>query len=205
MGSFPEEVYAAQSVVITGPPMTGEDVLFHRVLAARGNDRIVIATGQTADAFRADHDDVVGDCGKVRVVDCLTSGQGETPPEDDVTRYVDGPGNLTALGVKTTEFLSQVTDDAAVVGVNSLSQLLMHAGFDQTYQFVHILAQQTTAEDTPLIATLNTRTHEDQTVDAIHERFECFIETRTTEERNEYRVRTSMTEPSAWMAVQDAG
>ena len=203
MGPFPDEVHSAQTIIIMGPPMTGEARLFHSILATRGAQRLVISAGQTAETFRTAHHDIAGDTGTVRIVDCLSAGQEDTPPDDEHTRYVDGPGNLTAIGVKITEFLEAVKEgpDQVVVGVNSLSELLMHSGLDQSYQFIHILAQQTAAADIPLIATMNAQGHDEQTVNAMQSRFECFVETRTTESTNEYRVRTKTNEPTAWKTL----
>lgn len=130
----------------------------------------------------------------MRVVDCITRGRGEDPDEDDRTRYVDSPGNLTAIGVKVTELFEELEEDEpAVIGLYSISQLLMHAEVEQTYQFIHILAQQAAAAGHPFVAVLNEAAHDDQTVNAIFERFDCIVETRETDAGNQFRARDSLT------------
>ncbi len=203
MAPFPDAVLTADTVIISGPPMTGEYPLFHKLLAQRGDHRIVISTGTPADELREDHNSFVGETVTLRVVDCISAGRGETQTNDAHTKYVDAPGNLTSIGVKITEFLESLPegDEHAVVGLHSISQLLMHAGQEQTYQFIHILAQQTATAGVPLIATINAQAHDEQTTTAITTRFDCILETRTANGRNEFRARTAKTEPSAWLAL----
>lgn len=203
MLTFPDEVFAADAVIVSGPPMTGEYRLFHELLARLGDERIVISSGTDAATIRNDHDEIIGDETAISVIDCITAGRAETPRDDDRTKYVDSPGNLTSIGVKVTQFLEALegTEASAVVGVHSISELLMHAELEQTYQFIHILAQQTARAGWPLLASMNAQSHDDQTRNAISTRFDCILETRTADGRNEFRVRTAKDEPSAWTPI----
>lgn len=198
MASFPDVALTAEAVIISGPPKTGEYRLFHELLAQRGSTPIVISTTHPADDIREHHAELVGGELSVWVVDCISSGREDSPEPDEFTRYVDSPGNLTAIGVKVTEFIEALpADHDAVVGLHSLSPLLMHAGLDQTYQFTHILAQQTAAAQIPFIAVVNDRAHDDQTINALYERFDCIVETRHGTTSHEYRLRTSL-ESTGW-------
>lgn len=203
MVAFPDIVKTTQTVLISGPPQTGKYRLFHALLDERGDHPVVIATAKTADDVRADHQRTVGSDGEFFVVDCLSAGRGDHPRDTELTKYVDSPGNLTRIGVKVTEILESLppADTAPVVGVHSVSQLLLHAGLEQTYQFVHILAQQTAAEEIPLVAVLNDRAHDEQTVNAIFERFEGRIETRTTNGEHEFRTRAPLADPTEWKRI----
>lgn len=203
MSSLPDTVMTSPTVIVSGPPMTGKYRLFHRLLAHRGNRPVVITTKKTAEEFRADHQTILGSEQQLLIVDCITAGQNGDPTDTSETAYVDSPGNLTQIGVKVTNFLERSPEDTTgtVVGLHSLSQILLHAGLDQTYQFIHILAQQTAAGGWPLLAVLNKGAHDDQTKNAIFERFDCLIETRATNGIPEYRVRTAMTDPGDWERI----
>lgn len=200
MVSFPDQVRSAEATVISGPPKTGGYRLFHHLLVMHGDRPVVIATGKPAEEIRNHHAELAAESRPVRVVDCVSSGRGEMH-DDEMTRYVDSPGNLTAIGVKVTELLDELADQpATAVGLYSISQLLMHAGLEQTYQFTHILAQQAAAANIPFVAVINDRAHDDQTVNAIYERFDSIIETREVGGRNQFRTRSSL-EGTDWQDI----
>ncbi len=58
-----------------------------------------------------------------------------------VTRTVSEPGNLTSLGVRLTEQLSdwQGTGNQVLLDFDSLTALLHYASRDKTFQFLHVL------------------------------------------------------------------
>lgn len=203
MSPLPDTVMTSPTVLVSGPPMTGKYRLFHRLLADRGDRPVVITTKKTAEEFRADHKEIVGSEQRLLIVDCITAGQNGKSADTTDTGYVDSIGNLTQIGVKITNFLERTSEDTTgtVVGLHSLSQILLHAGLEQTYQFIHILAQQTAAGGWPLLAVLNEGAHDDQTKNAIFERFDCLVETRATDRTPEYRVRTAMADPGTWERI----
>lgn len=205
MVTFPAAALTADAVIVSGPPKTGEYRRVHELLAARGDHRIAISTGTAAEEFRKDHTSSVGDGVDVRVVDCITAGRGNPPADDGRSYYVDSPGNLTQIGVKVTALLEAVEAASAVVGLQSLSPILRHAGVEPTDQFAHLLAKQTGTEGWPLVATRNAEGHDERTRNAIAERFGCILGPRTADGHNEFRARGTRVEPSPWQPIVDDG
>ena len=78
MTVLPDAVRDADSVLVTGPPMSGKYDLFNRLLAEWSTGPVVISTGRTAEKVREDYESITGaDGDDVVVIDCVTHEQGD--------------------------------------------------------------------------------------------------------------------------------
>ncbi|WP_049983493.1 hypothetical protein [Halorubrum sp. BV1] len=199
MSVLPDAVRNADSVLLSGPPMSGKYDLFTRLLADWVDEPVVISTGRTAEKVRADYESITGrDGDDVIVIDCVTHEQGDKRPDTPSTKYVASAGNLTDIGIKFTDIVESSAGKQRAVGVYSLSQLLMYWDPERIYQFTRVLTSQTSGEGWPFVGVLNSTAHDEQVVHTLHEPFEVVLETRVDGDDREFRVRGRVEQPSQW-------
>ncbi|MFW5917411.1 MAG: DUF7504 family protein [Halorubrum sp.] len=201
MTVLPDAVLTADSVLISGPPMSGKYDLFNRLLAAWTNGPVVISTGRTAEKFRSDYASITGQNGDdVIVIDCVTHEQGDKRDDTPTTKYVGSAGNLTDIGIKFTDIVDSSAGRDRAVGVYSLSQLLMYWDPDRIYRFTRVMTSQTSGEGWPFVGVVGSTAHDEQVVHTLHEPFEVVVETRVEDDEREFRVRGRVGQPSEWIA-----
>lgn len=190
-----EELAADDSLLITGPPMTGKYDLFRRILADTTDAVIVISTKKGANTVVEDirgssngHPD-----GRIGVIDCV--GQEGSPDQPDaVTKFVGSTGNLTGIGVKFTEvfddFLEQYEDDRIGVGLHTASQLVMNADIERVYEFMQVLTGQVRSAGCKGVTVIDARVDNDDDLSILQHHFDAVLETRQGESGPpEFRVR----------------
>ena len=198
MTVLPDAVVTADSVLISGPPMSGKYDLFNRLLAEWAAGPVVISTGRTAEKVRGDYETITGlDGDDVIVVDCVTHEQGDKVDDTPTTKYVASAGNLTDIGIKFTDIVESSTGRKRAVGIYSLSQLLMYWDPERIYQFTRVMTSQTSGEGWPFVGVVGSTAHDEQVVHTLHEPFEVVVETRVEDDR-EFRVRGRVGQPSEW-------
>ena len=201
MDTVPDAVAAADSVLISGPPMSGKYDLCIRLLARWADAPILVSTGRTAETVRGDYERLTGrPATDLVVVDCQSSQQGTDGDDTETTKYVKNPGDLTAIGVKFTDVVESSHGVDRAVGVYSLSELLQYWDPDRVYQFTRVIASQTSGHGWPFVGVVGSTAHDEQVVHTLYEPFETVVETRVDGER-EFRVRDRLGEPSPWMSL----
>lgn len=179
--SLPPTVREADSVLVSGPPLSGLYPVFHRVLAARCDRPIVVSTGRTARRVRSDRERIVGTDDAV-IIECASG-----PTHDDAADRVAAAGNLTEIGIQLTEVAEEAEGTSAAVGLHSLSELLMYGETETVYRFLTVSISLARAEGWPVVATMVPAV-DPAAAQALAEPFDCRIETRTGDE-SEFRVR----------------
>ncbi|WP_092564886.1 hypothetical protein, partial [Halorubrum sp. SD626R] len=183
MTVLPGAVRDADSVLVSGPPMSGKYDLFNRLLAEWADEPVVISTGRTAEKVRDDYETITGrDGGDVTVVDCVTHEQGDKREDTPTTKYVASAGNLTDIGIKFTDIVESSAGRDRAVGVYSLSQLLMYWDPERIYRFTRVMTSQTSGEGWPFVGVVGSTAHDEQVVHTLHEPFEVVVETRVDDD-----------------------
>jgi len=202
LGDLPRDA----TLVVAGPPMTGKYALMLSILAHYAEDAIVISTKNDASRVVADLEDVAGDSrpGRIGVVDCLAPAGGLEAPETELLKHAGSPENLTRIGVKFTELFEVMYDpdsEANVgVGVHSISQLLMHSGLKNVYQFLQVLTGQVRSADWLCVGVVDTNTDEEE-LHTFYQHCDGIVETRANGGcERELRVRGLSPRVSDWTA-----
>jgi len=199
MSVLPDAVLDADSVLISGPPMSGKYDLFNRLLSEQSSAPIVVSTGRTGDKVRSDYERITGvGADDVVVIDCVTHQQGDKPADTATTKYVGSPGDLTEIGIKFTDVVESSAGLSRAVGVYSLSELLMYWDPERIYRFTRVMTSQTSGQDWPFVGVVGSTTHDEQVIHTLHEPFELVVETRMADDERQFRVRGRMGQPSDW-------
>ena len=192
---------AGRSLLIAGPPMTGKYELLFRILGGAASRGIVITTGDPAADVRASFVDAAGcDPSDVSVIDCVSKQRGEGVEDDETTRYVSSPKNVTEIGMKFTDLFERYRDDEELVavGLHSLSELLVYLSPEEVYKFVRLITKQSESADWLTVATVNATMHDEQTLHTMYDPFDTVVDTRENDGARELRVRSGREPATAW-------
>ncbi len=199
MTVLPDAVRRADSVLVSGPPMSGKYELLVRILAAWSDAPVVVSTGRAVEKVRDDYDRITGrPDDDLVVIDCVTHEQGEKRSDTATTKYVASAGNLTDIGIKFTDVVESSAGIERAVGIHSLSQLLMYWDPERIYQFTRVMASQCSGESWPLVGVIGSKTHDEQVVHTLHEPFELVVETRVEDDERQFRARERVGGPTEW-------
>ena len=201
MSVLPDAVRDADSVLISGPPMSGKYELFARLLAEWSDAPVIVSTGNTAEKVRSDYERITDrSADDVVVIDCVTHEQGDKRADTPTTKYVASAGNLTDIGIKFTDVVESSSGLERAVGIYSLSQLLMYWDPERIYQFTRVMVSQASGEGWPLVGAVGSTAHDEQVVHTLHEPFELVLQTRVEGESRQFRVRGRVGGPTEWTA-----
>lgn len=201
-------VPSGSNVLIAGPSMTGKSELALNVLAPRGKHKAVLVTSDQPAARILDRiEGLEGavDTESVCVVDCSGSASRGSFGETAGVKHVSSPSDLTGVGMgiaKCTNEIGTAARDGLGLGVLSLSTLLQYSSERRVFNFVHVMTGRVAAADYLGIWTVDTTSHDEQTVNTIRGQFDYVAEVRDTESgERELRMLGGENDWRTWEAI----
>lgn len=196
------------SVLVAGPAMTGKRELFYRLLADRrgpGGATTVVTTRKSAETvaneYRRHHPDLPDD--RLAIVDCVSDERGVQIDDTTTRRYMIDAGDLTGIGIHTSEFLRRYRETGGVdsirLGLHTLSTMLMYADVRRVFRFVHVLTRRIAHADAVGVFVVDETPGSDQFNMIVHP-FDGVVEVRHDEKR-QVRVRGIDPGPREWTDV----
>lgn len=183
-----DEIPAGSNLLVAGPSMMGKEDLALNTLAGRGQDRpiVIVTSDKNAEQLLSDLETLDGtvDLENVYVIDCSGStGQGSLEETANV-KYVNSPSDLTGIGIgiaKSTSAVGDAARDGLGFGMLSLSTLLQYASVERVFNFAHVMTGRIAAAGYLGVWTLNTSSHDEQTINTIRGQFDYVAELREAE------------------------
>ena len=115
-----------------------------------------------------------------RSVAADTGGDGglSLPGPDAPIETVSSPNDLTGLGIRITEFLSDWADNdnRTVVCFDSLTALLQYVELDTAYEFLHIITGRMASTDAFAHFHMDPDAHDEQTVEIVTGLMDAVVE-----------------------------
>jgi KaiC/GvpD/RAD55 family RecA-like ATPase len=183
------------NLLVAGPPMTGKYELMTSILCdgtRNGEIPLWISTKHDADRIRQDAAKALGGDtdAPIGIVDCVTRERGDDTAEDELTKFVSAPGDLTGIGMASSELIERFVGNGnrVRVGLHSISQLLMYVDAQTAFRFLHILTGRVGTANGLGFCVLDTETHDKQTVTTLSQLFDGTIETRREDGYEQLRV-----------------
>jgi len=158
------------NLLVAGPPLVGKRRLAVEALATgTRNDEgvIVVSTRDSAARIREHLRTLAGDtpASMVAVVDAVTEHIGRSG-DDDWTKYVASPRDVSAIGVKFSEFIqsfyTEHERERNRVFVDSLSTLLVYSNLQTVFRFLHVFTSRVENAGGLGLYTLESTAHDDE-------------------------------------------
>ena len=204
--TLPERLTGANSTLFLSPSFTDErdcTDLLHPTEAEETNLLLVSYTkspDRQLSRWREHTDERPAEMGIVSVEDATRSvvaedggasgSEGPSLPETDApVETVNSPNDLTGLGIRITEFLTDWEDNGGrtVVCFDSLTALLQYVDIETAYEFIHIITGRLATVDAFAHFHMDPAAHDDQTVEIVPGLMAAVVEIDTD---GEERVRT---------------
>ncbi|WP_435360004.1 RAD55 family ATPase [Haloarchaeobius sp. DFWS5] len=193
------------NLLVAGPAMTGKRRLMYELLADAGGGTdatALVTTRKSADTVAREYRKIDPDAERLGIVDCVSRQRGFDANQDTADRrYVSNAGDLTGIGIRTSEFMRQFHTDesieAAGVGLHTSSTVMMYADFRRVFQFLHVLTGRIEATGYTGIFVVDTPTA-DTSLAMLTQPFDGLIEVRENEGERQLRVKGVEVGPRRW-------
>ncbi|SDM71091.1 hypothetical protein SAMN05192554_10693 [Haloarchaeobius iranensis] len=132
------------------------------------------------------------------MVDCVSRQLG-SHRGDGHHRFVSDAGDLTGIGIRTSEFMRQLqaSCDTVGLGMHTLSTTLMYADLRSVYQFLHVLTGRVGSGDFRGGFVLDD-VGDARSYSVLRQPFDGLVEVRDGDEAREVRTRGLDIGPRAW-------
>ena len=190
--TLPDRLAGANSTLLLNSSFAGEEnctELLHPEAAADTNVLWVSFTkspDQQLRRWREHADGQPAEMGIVSVEDSTRSVAADTggdgglslPGPDAPIETVSSPNDLTGLGIRITEFLSDWADNdnRTVVCFDSLTALLQYVELDTAYEFLHIITGRMASTDAFAHFHMDPDAHDEQTVEIVTGLMDAVVE-----------------------------
>jgi hypothetical protein len=120
-----------------------------------------------------------------RSVAAGNGGSSDLMGPDKPVETVSSPNDLTGLGIRITEFLTdwEENDNRTVVCFDSLTALLQYVELETAYEFLHIITGRMAALDAFAHFHMDPDAHDDQTIQSVTTLMDAVVETGEDETR----------------------
>jgi hypothetical protein len=196
-------VAPGQTVLLTGPPMTGKRSLALDLLAASfdaDDAALVVSTTRPVSESLSTLQSATGASpARLRGIDCATDPAGEGPHVSSVS----SPSDLTGIGMHADRHLGELADAGyrSRIGVVSVSTMLPLSEFRPVYRFLHVLTGRAAATGGTGVFVLDSEAHDDRVVAALTSLFDSRVEIRESDEGRETRVLDTSGETAEWHSL----
>ncbi|WP_267641413.1 DUF7504 family protein [Haloarchaeobius amylolyticus] len=193
------------NLLVAGPAMTGKRQLLYHLLGHSGeadHATSIVTTRKAADTVEREYRAVDPDVTRLGIVDCVSRQRGfGTVEESPTRRYVGNAGDLTGIGIRTSEFMRRFqaddTVDTASVGLHTSSTVLMYTELRRVFQFYHVMTGRVESAGYTGVFVIDTPTA-DNALAVLKQLFDGLVEVRESEDGRQLRVRGIEAGPRQW-------
>lgn len=168
------------NLLVTGPPLSGKRRLVMETLAvgARGGDGTIVVSARDSDTRVRSEFEVLLDeatVSAIGIVDAVTEHIGRST-DTEMTKYTSSPRDLSAIGIKFSEFIQTLYTDQQRernrVGVDSLSTLLLYSNLQTVFQFLHVFTSRVESVDGLGLYTIESTAHDSESLNTLEQLFD---------------------------------
>jgi len=170
------------NILIRGPPLAGKRYIAKETLAVgarNGEGTILVSTRESAARAREAFAAVAGEDASVAVVDAVTQHIGRST-DADLTAYTSSPRDMSAIGVKFSEFIqsfyTEQQRERNRIMVDSLSTLLLYANLQTVFRFLHVFTSRVENVDGLGLYTIESTAHDAETLNTLDQLFDGTID-----------------------------
>jgi KaiC/GvpD/RAD55 family RecA-like ATPase len=203
------------NILLIGPPMSGKESISNHIIhdnASKNENALMVVNTcepaiQMIERFKELEPNLL--LSRVGFVDCVSIKCGVTDVENKNVKLVNGPEDLTAIGVKISQFFEDFYLRKKIkkiqLHINSLSTLLMYSNIQTIFRFLHVFTSRIKMANALGIYVLDSEMHDEQIISTIKQLCDGMIEVKTENDRNFIRTVGILSEPTPWLEYQIDG
>lgn len=200
------------NILLIGPPMSGKESISNHIIhdneSQNENALMVVTTCEPAihmiERFKEIEPNLL--LSRVGFVDCVSIKCGVTAVENNNIRLVNGPEDLTAIGVKISQFFEDFYMKKKIrkiqLHINSLSTLLMYSNIQTIFRFLHVFTLRIKMANAIGIYVIDSEMHDEQIISTIKQLCDGMIEVKSENDRTFIRTVGILSEPTSWLEYQ---
>lgn len=176
MADVIEQIGGAATVLLERPSMGGNrDVCTSLLTNGLGEPSVLfVSFVRPADACIDQWDGTGATAENLGVITVGDAGSRTPDRNDVVVESISSASDLTGLGIKIGQFLSN-WDSPVVVCFDSITSMLQYVDFETAYEFLHAISGQVKAADARAHFHIDPGAHDRQTLDGITTLFDASI------------------------------
>ncbi|MDZ7702178.1 MAG: hypothetical protein U5J98_09015 [Halobacteriales archaeon] len=179
---------------IRGPPISGKYDLLIDLLASSTEGAIVLSTKYSAARVIDDlHEAGYDPDAPLGIIDCATSAIDHNADVVASIKRVDGPENLSRIGVAFTELADTMSEQSAgdrvLVGIHSLGQLVVNNDIRSVYRFLQTLSGQVRSAGWREIVVMDVPVSPDEDGAILEHHADCVLDLIDGEAEHQLRIR----------------
>ncbi len=198
------------NILLIGPPMSGKASISNHIIhdnASKNENAVLVVTTcepgiQILESIKKREPDL--SLSRVGLVDCISIKYGSIAVENENIKFVNGPEDLTGIGVKISQFLEDFFMKKKIqkiqLHINSLSTLLMYSNIQTVFRFLHVLTGRIKKANALGIYVIESEMHDKQIITAIKLLCDGMIEIKSDNDRN--FIRAVCSKPTLWLEYQ---
>ncbi len=202
------------NILLIGPPMSGKESISNHIIhdnASKNENALMVVTTcepaiQMIERFKELDPTLLS---RVGFVDCVLAKCGVAAVENNNIKLVNGPEDLTAIGVKISQFFEDFYLRKKIkkiqLHINSLSTLLMYSNIQTIFRFLHVFTLRIKMANALGIYVLDSEMHDEQIISTIKQLCDGMIEVKSENDRNFIRTVGILPEPTPWLEYQIDG
>jgi hypothetical protein len=194
-------VSSGSGILVVGPPMSGKQAIVYSLVRQGledGEGVILLPTAETGGNVLAAYGNE-----NLRVVDCMSRPLGLDAQDSVSVKHVNGPGDLTGMGVWTGRLLDEFNGSPVRLCIDSLSTLLMYSSLPVIFRFVHLLNGRIHASGGLSVGVADEGMHDEKTMAALRQLYGAALEVEESESASLVRAVGLTPRPTPWFKFEE--
>lgn len=195
-------VSGGSGILIEGPPMSGKQAIVYSMVKQGledGEGVILLPTMETGDNALSSY----GHIDNLRVIDCMSRPLGLDRPDSVNVKHVNGPADLTGMGVWAGRLMDELSDKPVRLCIDSLSTLLMYSSLQVIFRFVHLLNGRIQAAGGLSVGVADEGMHDQKTMASLRQLYRAVLELKEGENACYVRAVGLTPRPTPWFKFEE--
>jgi len=195
-------VSGGTGILIEGPPISGKGAIVYSLIRQGlddGEGVILIPTMETGENVTASY----GNSVNLKVIDCMSRPLGLDVPDSASVKHVNGPGDITGMGVWTGRMLAEFSGRPVRLCIDSLSTLLMYTSLQLMFRFLHMLNGKVFTAGGLSVGVVDEGMHDQKTMASLRQLYRAALELREGEDACYVRAVRLTPLPTPWFRFEE--
>ncbi len=195
-------VSGGSGILVEGPPMGCKQAIVYSLIRRGledGEGVVLVPTMETGSNALAAY----GGADNLRVIDCMSRPMGMAEAVSGNIRYVNGPADLTGMGVAAGRLMDELRGRPVRLCIDSLSTLLMYSPLQVIFRFIHLLNGRIQAAGGLSIGVVDEGMHDEKAMASLRQLYRATLELREADSYCCVRAVGLTPRPTPWARFEE--